>query len=328
VSSLAFDNDIDRARSSLIRLHLSRWADWSGAGRDQAPAVVQAAPPVDLSRVMLIGHSRGGDGVNRAAMDSIVPPPPELDGAPGPARWRIRGTVLLGASSINRNPVSDLPSLSILPGCDGDATDLPSQVFVDGTRGVGRGMDLHSSVFLPGAKHNYFNSEWTPGEAGGPGVDDFDVVSKTDPLCSAGAPSRMTPDEQRAVAAAYFVAAARLFLDGDDRMRPFLDGSVARPPALSHALGGFRSPLLVPAADVSVTGDGTLCRLRTSCDLQVSPHVLSGAPAGTRQRSRGRRRAARCCFARLSPRSSPGQPRWPCAWSCRRTPRKPHSTWW
>ncbi|MEV7626841.1 hypothetical protein [Actinoplanes sp. NPDC089786] len=275
INAFAYQDNAEQARSSLIRLHLSRWADWSGAGRGQAPEAVRAAPPVDLSRVLLIGHSRGGDGVNRAAMDSVVPPSAEVDGAPGPARWRIRGTVLLGASSVSRNPVSDVPSMSFLPGCDRDAAELQTQVYVDGTRGVGQGVALHSAVFLPGANHNFFNSEWTPGEAAAPARDD--VTSTTDPLCSPGAPSRLTAAQQRAAAAAYFVAGARLFLNGDDQMRPFLDGSVARAPALSHALGGFRSPLLVPAAGVGVSGDGTLCRL-TSCDLEASPHVLTGDP--------------------------------------------------
>ncbi|MDQ0365012.1 hypothetical protein [Catenuloplanes indicus] len=278
VTNQAIDLLVDeRTRAALIRLHLSRWADWSGAGRDQSPEAVRAAPPADLSRVLLIGHSRGGDAANRAAMDSIVAPPDELDNAPVPVRWRIRGTILLGATAVGRNPVADVPSLSILPECDGDAKDLASQVYVDGTRDVGAGVALHSAVFLPGANHNFFNSEWTPGESAGPGADD--VTDTTDPRCSAGSPHRMTAAEQRAAAAASFVAAARLFLDGDDRMRPFLDGTAPGAPARSHALGGSRAPLVIPAADLSVTGDGSLCRL-SACGLVNSPHVLSGADPG------------------------------------------------
>ena len=53
--------------------HWTRTA--SGAGRGSAPAVVKAAPRADLAKVFLMGHSRGGEGVNRAAMDSLTPPP-------------------------------------------------------------------------------------------------------------------------------------------------------------------------------------------------------------------------------------------------------------
>ncbi len=75
----AQDADVEdagaQARSSLVRLHLARWATWS-AHPATAPAVVRNAPRADLSRVLLVGHSRGGEGVNRAAMDSLYPRPP------------------------------------------------------------------------------------------------------------------------------------------------------------------------------------------------------------------------------------------------------------
>ncbi|MET9971839.1 hypothetical protein ABZZ80_39615, partial [Streptomyces sp. NPDC006356] len=124
-----------QARSSLVRQHLARWAGWS-AHPSTAPAAVRKAPRADLSRVLLVGHSRGGEGVNRAAMDSLYPPPAPQDGYRGPVRWRIRGTVLIGPTIFGQNPVPDVPSMTILPGCDGDVSDLQGEVYVDGTRQV------------------------------------------------------------------------------------------------------------------------------------------------------------------------------------------------
>ena len=71
--------------------------------------------------------------------------------------------------------------MTILPGCDGDVSDLQGQMYVDGTRGVSRGTALHSAVYMVGANHNYFNSEWTPGQAEAPAFDDFwtDPSSRT-----------------------------------------------------------------------------------------------------------------------------------------------------
>lgn len=149
-----------QARSSLIRQHLARWADWS-AHRASAPAAVRQASAADLSRVLLVGHSRGGEGVNRAALDSVTPPPADQDGYRGPVRWKIRGTVPIGPTIFGNNPAPDVPSMTILPGCDGDVSDLQGQNFVDGTRGVSRGAALHSAVYVIGANHNFFNSEWT-----------------------------------------------------------------------------------------------------------------------------------------------------------------------
>ncbi|MFC9220763.1 hypothetical protein ACFT8W_08240 [Streptomyces hygroscopicus] len=249
-----------QARSSLVRQHLAHWADWA-AHRSSAPAVVRKAAKADLSRVLLVGHSRGGEGVNRAAMDSLYPPPAAEDGYRGPVRWKVRGTVLIGPTIFGQNPVADVPSVTLLPGCDGDVSDLQGENFVDGTRGVSRGTALHSAVYLVGANHNYFNSEWTPGEAAAPATDDFGTdPEQPDPVCAPGAATRLTAAQQHKAGATYIAAAARLFLVGDDRVRPLLDGSGKRAPSadparvLTHAVGGRRSGGFLPDGGVKVTG--------------------------------------------------------------------------
>ncbi|MEU8476724.1 hypothetical protein [Streptomyces hygroscopicus] len=249
-----------QARSSLVRQHLAHWADWA-AHRSSAPAVVREAAKADLSRVLLVGHSRGGEGVNRAAMDSLYPPPAAEDGYRGPVRWKVRGTVLIGPTIFGQNPVADVPSVTLLPGCDGDVSDLQGENFVDGTRGISRGTALHSAVYLVGANHNYFNSEWTPGEAVAPATDDFGTdPEQPDPVCAPGAATRLTAAQQHKAGATYIAAAARLFLAGDDRVRPLLDGSGKRAPSadparvLTHAVGGRRSGGFLPDGGVKVTG--------------------------------------------------------------------------
>ncbi|MFJ9009571.1 hypothetical protein [Streptomyces canus] len=249
-----------QARSSLVRQHLARWADWT-AHRSTAPAVVREAAKADLSRVLLVGHSRGGEGVNRAAMDSLYPPPAAEDGYKGPVRWKVRGTVLVGPTIFGQNPVADVPNVTLLPGCDGDVSDLQGEDFVDGTRGVSRGTALHSAVYIVGANHNYFNSEWTPGQAEAPASDDFWTdPEQPDPVCSPGAATRLTAAQQHKAGSTYIAAAARLFLAGDDRVRPLLDGSGKRAPSadparvLTHAVGGRRSSGFLPDAGAGVTG--------------------------------------------------------------------------
>ncbi|MEV3912266.1 hypothetical protein [Streptomyces canus] len=249
-----------QARSSLVRQHLARWADWS-AHRSTAPAVVREAAKADLSRVLLVGHSRGGEGVNRAAMDSLYPPPAAEDGYKGPVRWKVRGTVLVGPTIFGQNPVADVPNVTLLPGCDGDVSDLQGEDFVDGTRGVSRGTALHSAVYIVGANHNYFNSEWTPGVAEAPASDDFWTdPEQPDPVCSPGTATRLTAAQQHKAGSTYIAAAARLFLAGDDRVRPLLDGSGKRAPSadparvLTHAVGGRRSGGFLPDGGAKVTG--------------------------------------------------------------------------
>ncbi|MFI2213471.1 hypothetical protein [Streptomyces sp. NPDC020141] len=259
------DHDADdggaQARSSLVRQHLARWAEWADSPA-KAPAAVRATSRADLSRTLLVGHSRGGEGVNRAALDSLSRPPADEDGYKGPVRWRIRGNVLIGPTIFGQNPAPDVPSMTILPGCDGDVSDLQGQIYVDGTRGISRGDALQSAVYMVGANHNFFNTEWTPGQAEAPAEDDF--WSEKDPVCSPGTKTRLTARQQQKAGSAYIAAAARLFVANDDRVRPLLDGSQRRAPSagparvLTHAVGGRREAAFVPDASAAVTG-GKLC---------------------------------------------------------------------
>jgi hypothetical protein len=267
----ASDDGGAQARSSLIRLHLAHWADWAD-GQAGAPAIVQAAPVADLSKVLLMGHSRGGDGVNRAAIDSLTPPPSAIDGYHGPVRWKIRGTLLLAPTLFGHNPEADVPSVVVLPGCDGDVYDLQGQFSVDGTPGRGTGTSLHSAAFVVGANHNYFNSEWTPKLAAAPAWDDW--FDTSDKVCGTGKKSlRLTPVQQQKVGATYIAAAARSFIKDDDKVLPLLDGSAVRAPSvgtarvLSHAVGAARVPFVQPATTLKVAGAGKtkvrLCREAT-----------------------------------------------------------------
>ncbi|MFI5896607.1 hypothetical protein ACIA5D_41560 [Actinoplanes sp. NPDC051513] len=212
-----------------------------------------------------MGHSRGGEGVSRAAMDTLTPPPAAQDGYHGTVRWTVRGLLLIGPTIFGHDPVPDVPSATILPGCDGDVFDLQGQMFVDATRGVSQGRALHSALYVVGANHNFFNSEWTPGQSAAPSFDDFWSGDETDPLCSPGQPTRLTAPQQQNVGATYIAAAARLFVAGDDRVRPLLDGSGRRVPSaypakvLSHALGGNRAALLEPGPGVRVSAGGRIC---------------------------------------------------------------------
>jgi hypothetical protein len=268
-----------QARSTLVRNHLADWADWAGAGRGSAPEIVKASPVADLSNVFLMGHSRGGEGTNRAAMDSISPPPGDT-GYNGPVRWTIKGNVLIGPTIFGHNPAPDVPSATILPGCDGDVSDLQGQMYVDATRGVSRGAALHSALYFVGANHNFFNTEWTPGQAEAPSNDDF-FTPPDDAVCSPGTPTRLTAEQQQKAGATYLAAAARLFIAGDNRVLPLLDGSGVRAPSadparvLSHAVGGARTPFVVPDNETTASGSARKC-------LQVTPDAAAACtpPAG------------------------------------------------
>jgi hypothetical protein len=276
-----------QARSTLIRHHLADWADWAAAGRGSAPDIVKQAPVASLSNVFLMGHSRGGEGTNRAAMDSISPPPGD-SGYNGPVRWTIKGNLMIGPTIFGHNPAPDVPSATILPGCDGDVADLQGQMYLDATRGVSRGAALHSALYFVGANHNFFNTEWTPGQAEAPSNDDF-FTPPDDAVCSPGTPTRLTAEQQQKAGATYIAAAARLFAAGDNRMLPLLDGSGVRAPSadparvLSHAVGGARTPFVVPDNETTASGSARKCLqvTRDAAAACTNPEDFTESPSFT-----------------------------------------------
>ena len=104
---------------------------------------------------MLVGHSRGGEGVDRASIQ-----------IPLSAPYRIAGQVLVAPTDFGIQTAPYVPTVTLLPYCDGDVSDLQGQKFTDVSRDLAAGdTSLKSSVLVMGANHNFFNTEWTPGIA-------------------------------------------------------------------------------------------------------------------------------------------------------------------
>lgn len=250
------DDAGESARAQLLARHLRLWTGWSGTARAGAPAAVRAVPPADVGRVLLVGHSRGGMGANRASLDAVT----------GSVPWTIRGQVLIAPTAFGQNPAPGVPTEVLLPTCDGDVSDLQGQTLVDGARDYVsadrvRDTALRSSVLVVGANHNHFNTEWTRGQAAAPSWDDWEGAG--DPVCGSRAAQRLTPAEQQSVGATYVAAAARVFVARDAAAEPLLDGtpvraaSAGRALVRAHALGGRRTPVLVPEPGVRTASRGT-----------------------------------------------------------------------
>jgi hypothetical protein len=213
------------ARAALIRDHLRAWVGFAGRGTH----------PADLSNVVLVGHSRGGEGVNRASLD-----------LPLDEGYHVTGQVLIGPTDFGFQAAPSTPTVTLLPYCDGDVSDLQGQNFTDDGRDVTPDptgdLALHSSVLVMGADHNFFNSEWTPGLSVAPSFDDW--AGPADSTCGSRNPTRLSAAGQRKVGRAYIAGAVHLFADGDDSVLPMFDGSPVAVPSAgsadvrSHAIGG------------------------------------------------------------------------------------------
>ncbi len=232
------------ARSLLVRTHLRDFARWTNHGG--YPFGTSLLGQVDLSHVVLIGHSRGGEGVNRAAIDTDAGDP-----------WQIAGQVLIGPTDFGQQVASGVPTEVILPYCDGDVSDLQGQQFVDRGRDITNDPAFRSAVMVMGADHNFFNRQWTPGVSRAPSWDDWG--DPKDPTCGTHAPNRLTAPQQRNVGAVYEAAGVHLFASGDTGVLPLLDGSRARVASAgdavvhSEALGGNRVTAYRPTPSDSIT---------------------------------------------------------------------------
>ncbi len=268
------------ARSHLVRHHLRLWSQWSAndSAHAAAPSAVSQVALADAGQVLLVGHSRGGEGVNRAALDSLTSP-----GAP----WKIRGLVHIGPTAFGQNPAPGVPVVVLLPYCDGDVYDLQGQAYVDAAREQGDDQTFRSAVMVLGANHNFFNAEWTPGKAAAPAYDDW--WDADDSTCGTRSPMRLSASDERAVGATYTAAAAALFLRDDESVLPMLDGrhseaASARGAAVrSEALGGHRTRAVLPNTRLDVRSHGAVkarrCRTAESTDRsrQCVANVFGGS---------------------------------------------------
>ena len=222
------------ARATLVRRHLAQWTQWAQQGRFA----------VDMSRVVLVGHSRGGEGVDQATLETPL-------GAP----YRIVGQVLLAPTNFGRRAAAYVPTVTVLPYCDGDVVDLQGQSYTDIARNLAADdTALHSSVLMMGANHNFFNTEWTPGISLAPSADDGNFLPS--PLCRRDSASRLSSAEQRAAARAYIAGAVAMTAGRDTTMAEMFDGHRVRVPSAGgvdvrvHAVGGGRD-LRRPGVDAS-----------------------------------------------------------------------------
>jgi hypothetical protein len=229
------------ARSILIRYHLSLWVKWNKNGGN--PWGTSFKGRLDMNQVVLVGHSRGGEGVHRAAIDASSSDP-----------YKIVGLVTYGPTAFGRQVTPDVHSANILPTCDGDVSDLQGQSYVDASRDIAYSEALRTAVISVGSNHNFFNTEWTPGLAAAPAWDDW--WPDDDPVCgSKGGGVRLTAKEQRKIGAAYTAALIKLAVNRDATMLPLLDGSFVRPSVIGRAevatsaVGGSKNRVLYRPED-------------------------------------------------------------------------------
>jgi hypothetical protein len=162
-------------RAILHLEHIHQFALWNATPGHPLHA------KVDLTRVMIVGHSRGGEAVGHASLFNRLPeiqpdsssPPIRLDGSDGlgPYQFSLRAVVAIAPTDGQYVPVTGPTRVSdnyiILHGSrDGDVKTFPGYRTFDLSLAPNLANPLtpakgHKSlVWVHRANHNYFNSTW------------------------------------------------------------------------------------------------------------------------------------------------------------------------
>ena len=210
LATSVFDGTGALARARLVHHHLDAFAAGGIPG-------LEAWPEVAADNVLLVGHSRGGEGVDRAVAER-----------PADASWTVNGTVLIGTTAVSPAKRTRVPTIAFTGYCDGDAGPGPGQRYVDRPAPAPL---LRSAVILDGANHNFFNTEWTPETATVDGAFDDAYLEdgSVDPLCAPDASGRLSAAEQQDVALRIVGLAASAFLRDESASADVLDGRVPVP---------------------------------------------------------------------------------------------------
>lgn len=114
---------------------------------------VELAGRADLSRLALLGHSRGGEAAVALAND------PELMAA-GQGYGPVAGVLLIAGAATFFDPWTSVsaPVATILSACDGDVIDQTGQFFFEGPRLAPDQTEWAASAWLERANHNSFNT--------------------------------------------------------------------------------------------------------------------------------------------------------------------------
>jgi hypothetical protein len=245
---------------------------------------------VDLSRVGVMGHSRGGEGVNLFAEYNATRPATAEEAAtrtdpehPGRAqavpdfgpRYALKAVFSLAPvdGQGGRYPTIDNTAwATILPYCDGDVFDLEGAPVFERSKAVLTARGFPAVQYLVnGANHNYFNTVWTG--------DDANLFGFGDPNCNAAAaPTRLSPTEERQVGITLIPAFLRAYVGGEARFEPIVRGEGL--PSSVCPNGGANPPVGVTCRDVVQTSYVPPAPSRRLLVGPASAQLPSKTPAG------------------------------------------------
>jgi dienelactone hydrolase len=149
------------ARAQLVVRTLDEFARINASGAGTAgvdPVGLALKGRIDMSRIGLMGHSRGGEGVTKAIEYNRQ----RTDGPP----HQIKAVFALAPTDFAGHVATDVAFATLLPYCDGDVSSLHGAWIYDDSR-YAKPADTgpkHQFTVL-GANHNFYNTAWLNDDA-------------------------------------------------------------------------------------------------------------------------------------------------------------------
>ena len=206
-----------RGRAWLLLQHLGQWHEWNES--DENPFYHM----VDIEKIALVGHSRGGESVSVAAAFNHLPYLPEDAAVKFDFDYNIRAVVTLAQIDGQYQPrgqgtpLENLNFLTLHGAYDGDAVSFGGSAQYDRVRFTDGGDWFKAGIYIYAANHSNFTTRWIGVEKPGP----TDLLFNQEPL--------MTPAEQRRLAKASVFAFLDASMNGNpDYLPMFRDLRTAR----------------------------------------------------------------------------------------------------
>ncbi len=203
------------ARAELILTHLDAFRDINTEGGQGFDDLIGR---LDFGHIGLMGHSRGGEGVNKTVSLNAARDEPHS----------LTAVFSLAPTDYNAQDVTGVTWATLLPYCDGDVENLMGAFAFDAARALAPGDDHpRFQILAMGANHNYFNTVWTS--------DDWTIHgTANDSHCGANADSneRDDPEAQRALGTFFMASFFRYFVGGETEFADYWTGLADVPPTI------------------------------------------------------------------------------------------------